>query len=86
MRELNGWSRLRLAHVAGLGHWDVIKIEAGKLEPTEDQLRAMTRAMGWNENDWARLMEVVDEGPAMERLHRDAADKMSEFWVEIFGE
>ena len=78
MRECFGWSRLRLAREAGLNHWDVIKIEAGKLDPTEEQLGALARALHVDPNRCAWLMESYDEETVTRRGSQRAADCMDE--------
>jgi ribosome-binding protein aMBF1 (putative translation factor) len=59
-RKVRGWSISELARRSVMANGDVGKIEAGRLQPYQSQLRKLARALGWPADDAQKLLEVAE--------------------------
>ena len=64
-RKARGWSISELARRSVMANGDVGKIEAGRLQLYDSQLRKLARALGWPLNDAQKLLEVAHEPEAV---------------------
>lgn len=48
-RTFKGMSQVRLAGITGLSTWDISRMENGRLNPTEDELKRIKAALDWDE-------------------------------------
>ena len=59
-RKVRGWSISELARRSVMANGDVGKIEAGRLQPYQSQLRKLASALGWPADDAQKLLEVAE--------------------------
>ena len=85
LRLAMGWSVEDLATQAGQPCWLLYRVWSGRGAPEDDLLRAIARALSWDEDDRALLLAVIDGDAALERRRRLATDKLNEFLDASMG-